>query len=169
MLSTEQVSINTMQVEIKSMMVGKKQLTLSLMRQIIEEPLIDEELLQFRGVAWGHVNYFWGDDKHKTFPNHMNIVWQKGNELRRSIVRMELQHEQCMVDRSERELRDVLKQIEYYHSYNGFEEKLNHLNRMASDHRKDIIDCHHRRDVFIPEYHKLVEPLKSLDHFYITV
>jgi len=40
---TTDVQIKTLQVDIKVLTVGKKQLTLSLMRQFIEEDIIDEE------------------------------------------------------------------------------------------------------------------------------
>jgi hypothetical protein len=168
-LSTEQVRINTMQVEIKSMMVGKKQLTLSLMRQIIEEPLIDEKELLFRGVPWGHVNYFWGDDKHKTYPNYINVVWQKGDVLRRSVIEMNLHHYDHCEKRCLREIKECLEQIKYYTQYPGFDNKIAGQKALLSSLQNDLKEHEYRRDVFIPKYHELVHPLKSLDHFYITV
>ncbi len=172
MLSTEQVRINTMQVEIKSMMVGKKQLTLSLMRQIIEEPLIDEKELLFRGVPWGHVNYFWGDDKHRTYPSYINVVWQKGDELRRSVIPMEKKYEDYLENRCRREITEVLKQIDYYSNLNqhlSFDKKLEEFNAQLVSQEDWLKQLIYMRDIYIPKYHELIEPLKSLDHFYITV
>ena len=172
MFTTEQVRINTMQVEIKSMMVGKKQLTLSLMRQIIEEPLIDEKELLFRGVPWGHVNYFWGDDKHKSYPRYINVVWQKGDVLRRSVVAMELPCQKYLENGCHRDIAALSKQIEYYsqlNTHNSFEQRLEGYTRELMGRQADLLSLEYRRNTYIPKYNELVQPLKSLDHFYITV
>ncbi len=169
MLSTEQVRINTMQVEIKSMMVGKKQLTLSLMRQIIEEPLVDEESILFKGIPWGHVNYFWGDDKHKSYPDYMNVVWQKSDVLRRNVIVMKLYHHEHSEKRCLKEIKECLEQIKYYTQYPGFDNKVSGQQALLASLQDDLKELDYRRAVFIPKYHELIEPLKSLDHFYITV
>lgn len=86
LISVNDVQIKGLTVEVKSLVVGRKQLTLSLMRQFIEEPIIDEEAMLLRGVPWGFINYFWGDDKDKTPENFIHLIWQKGDELRRCVL-----------------------------------------------------------------------------------
>ena len=173
MLLTEQVNINTMQIEIKSMMVGKKQLSLSLMRQIIQEDLIDFDKLLFKGVPWGHVNYFWGDDKHRSYPSAINVIWQKGNELRRSVINLNLRRDVYHEQRLVRDLAEIERDINYYLKDDYYrehaKEKIDKLNSVKADLQKQIDAEIYKRDVYIPNYHKLVEPLKSLDHFYLAV
>lgn len=142
------------------------------MRQIIEEPLIDEDKLLFRGVPWGHVNYFWGDDKHKTYPNYINIIWQNGSVLRRSIIEIKKNYESYLENRCRREIQDISKQLAYYESLNrenGFSDRIAALKNDLDDQETYLQQLEYMRDVYIPRYLKLVEPLKRLDHFYIAV
>ena len=78
----QDIKIQTATVAIQAMVIGPKQMTLAIFRQLIEEAIIDENLT-LRGVPWGHVRYL--------LPEPMtddvrHIVWQKGGELRRCIV-----------------------------------------------------------------------------------
>lgn len=91
LITVNDVQIKGLTVEIKSLTVGKKQLTLSLMRQFIEESIFDLEHMLLKGTPWGFINYFWGDDKEKTPDNYMHLIWQKGGELRRCVLRKEYQ------------------------------------------------------------------------------
>lgn len=79
--STEAV-LKTASVEVKTLTLKGKQMTLSVFRQLQKGTLIDPTTLKLNGVPWGKVNYFWGD----CMPNHLHIVWQLGNELRRDCI-----------------------------------------------------------------------------------
>jgi hypothetical protein len=81
-ITTREAKISTCAVEIKSLTVSGKQMTLSVCRQIQNEYIIDRDTGQLRGVPWGRINYFWGDCK----PNHLHVIWQKGDELRLACV-----------------------------------------------------------------------------------
>ncbi len=106
-LTTEDVAITTLSIEVKVMKIGKRQVTLAVFRQLPEEPLIDHLTGKLKGIPWGRVNYhiecsdavpvltyghetirkvFQEDGIKFTVP-HLHVVWQKGNELRRSVVR----------------------------------------------------------------------------------
>jgi len=87
LITIENVEIKGLTVEIKSLVVGRKQLTLSLMRQFINESIVDEDYMLLKGVPWGFINYFWGDDKDKTTNLYIHLIWQKQNELRRCVLR----------------------------------------------------------------------------------
>lgn len=76
--------IKTAQVEIKALTVSGKQVTQALFKQIPGEHLIDRDTLQLRGVPWGRVNYH--VDCNECSGDHMHIVWQLGDQLRRSVV-----------------------------------------------------------------------------------
>ena len=79
-LLAKEATVRTAIIEVRSMMISSKQVTLSVFRQLLKEPLVDPETGELRGVPWGTVNYFWPPCK----PNHLHIVWQKGDELRRA-------------------------------------------------------------------------------------
>lgn len=81
-LTTHEASVKTASVEIKALTVSGKQVTLAVFRQLKNEQLIDTYTGKLVGTPWGTVNYFFGDCRD----NHLHIVWQKGDELRRSCV-----------------------------------------------------------------------------------
>jgi hypothetical protein len=79
---THEAKVKTCSVEIKALAIRGKQVTLSVFRQLQEGCLVNHETGALNGQPWGKVNYFWGDCK----PNHLHVVWQKGDELRRDCV-----------------------------------------------------------------------------------
>jgi len=81
-INIEDANIKTATVEIKSLVISARKMTLSVFRQIQEEKIIDLDSLQLRGVPWGTINYFWGGDNAE-----LHVLWQKGAELRRALVR----------------------------------------------------------------------------------
>lgn len=83
-LTTETATITTAAIQIQTLTIGKKQVTLAVFRQLREEPLVAEDGT-LNGVPWGIVNYHpdkCGDD----YSDHWHIVWQRGSELRRSYI-----------------------------------------------------------------------------------
>lgn len=87
-LTVLNAEIKTANVEIKAIMVNHKQVTLSVFRQVQRESLIDEDCNTFNGIPWGTVNYFWpGNEKFSDGELYLHVLWQKGNELRRDLVR----------------------------------------------------------------------------------
>ena len=81
-ITTQEAIIHTVGVEVKSLTINGKQVTLAVFRQLKNEPLIDDETVQLRGVPCGIVNYFF----KPCDPDHLHVVWQKGSELRRACV-----------------------------------------------------------------------------------
>lgn len=82
-LTTETATITTAAIEIRTLTIGRKQVTLAVFRQLREEPLIAEDGT-LNGVPWGTVNYH--PDKCGDAKEHLHVVWQHGDELRRSYV-----------------------------------------------------------------------------------
>jgi hypothetical protein len=90
-INTKDASVKTVSIEVKQLVVSNRKLTLSVFRQIPEVP--EDEFLtfgenQYNGIPWGHVNYFWGNEKDFESPKFVrHILWQNNfNELRRSII-----------------------------------------------------------------------------------
>ena len=75
-LSVHDAKIKTVAVQIETMTVGGKQVTLSLFRQLREEDLIDGDGGTLNGVPWGYVNYCL--DKNCPRCGHRHLVWQRG-------------------------------------------------------------------------------------------
>lgn len=90
-LNVHNAQISTVKVEIKTLTISGKQVTLALFRQLIEEVLIEEDG-RLKGVAWGTVNYH--PDKCGDDAPHWHVVWQSGDELRRSKVSESYQPEE---------------------------------------------------------------------------
>lgn len=82
-LTTQNAQITTVAVEVKTLTISGKQVTLSVFRQLIHESLISVAGT-FTGIPWGHVNYHpW---KCEDATEHLHVVWQKDAELRRDAV-----------------------------------------------------------------------------------
>ncbi len=84
-ITTHEATVKTAAVEIKTLSVAGKQVTLSLFRQLKEEELIDPKTQTFRGLPWGTVNYCPSRDCAEG-GEHVHVVWQVGIELRRATV-----------------------------------------------------------------------------------
>jgi hypothetical protein len=115
-LTAQAAMVHTAQVEIQILRVGKKQVTLSMFRQLPVKPLVDwwamvdaeryatwEEAspLTLQGVPWGHVNYWWSGNEtdNNDYINEqgeldwryrrcsrLHLVWQDDAGLYRDIV-----------------------------------------------------------------------------------
>ncbi|MFF2184596.1 hypothetical protein [Streptomyces sp. NPDC058155] len=84
-LTTQNATITTAAVEVKTLTIRGKQVTLAVFRQLQETSMFksDGTLL---GEPWGVVNYH--PDKCADAPAHLHVVWQYGDELQRSAVQM---------------------------------------------------------------------------------
>jgi hypothetical protein len=83
-IDVNQVQIKTANIEIKAITLNSKQMTLAVFKQLQQEGLIDPKTLQLYGIPWGVINYH--PDKCSDANEHIHVMWQKGNELRRDIV-----------------------------------------------------------------------------------
>lgn len=83
-ITAREATIKTAAVEVKALTISGRQVTLSVFRQLKQEAILDEDTADLRGVPWGIVNYFWGDCAKAK--EHLHVVWQKGDELRRACV-----------------------------------------------------------------------------------
>jgi len=81
-VNVENATIKTAAVEIKTITVSGKQVTLSVFRQIQEEDIFNEDI-SLKGIPWGTVNYFWKTDNER---DKIHLLWQNGKELRRSVI-----------------------------------------------------------------------------------
>lgn len=84
-LTPQNATVTTATIQVQALTIGKRQVTLAVFRQLKEEPLIAEDSTLL-GEPWGVVNYH--PDKCADAPEHLHVVWQKGDELRRSAVQM---------------------------------------------------------------------------------
>src|SRR5215471_19434686 len=85
-ISVHEAIIKTATVEIKSLRIGARQMTLSVFRQLVNEDLISSDTGELLGVPWGLVNYFWQCCDADRTASHLHVVWQKGDCLRRACV-----------------------------------------------------------------------------------
>ena len=89
-MSTNHVTISTprvhtMQVTVRALRIGTKQVTQSVFRQLPKRSVWDDETGQFQGTPWGLVNYFWNDCSYSS-GTHLHVVWQDGERLFRDCV-----------------------------------------------------------------------------------
>jgi hypothetical protein len=82
-LTTQNATITTVAVEVKALAISGKQVTLSVFRQLQEEQLVADDGT-LNGVPWGYVNYH--PDRCGDQADHWHVVWQKSDQLRRSLV-----------------------------------------------------------------------------------
>jgi hypothetical protein len=92
-ITTHEATIKTAAVEIKTLTISGKQVTLAVFRQLRrDDTLINLQTGTFQGLPWGHVNYH-HDCESLSYAHsvgggssaHLHVVWQRGVELRHAI------------------------------------------------------------------------------------
>ena len=70
-------------VSVQNVMIGKRQLTLRVFKQILEEDIFGDEPNSLKGEAWGFINYLVND----YYSKFKHILWvTKEGELRRCYI-----------------------------------------------------------------------------------
>jgi hypothetical protein len=78
--------INETKVTVQNVMIGKRQLTQRVFRQIQQEKFLNLYDGILKGDIWGYVNYFWKDNRHLE-GKCKHILWVTENgELRRAFI-----------------------------------------------------------------------------------
>jgi hypothetical protein len=83
-LTVHNAEIRTATVEVKTLTLTGKQVTLAVFRQLREVPLHGEDRI-FRGQPWGWVNYC-PDKRCADLGTHRHVVWQSGSSLLRCTI-----------------------------------------------------------------------------------
>lgn len=83
-LTTQNATITTASVEVKTLTISGKQVTLAVFRQMEEASIISPLDAELAGEPWGRVNYH--PDKCADDKEHIHVVWEKDGELRRATV-----------------------------------------------------------------------------------
>lgn len=83
-LTTQNATITTAAVEVKTLTISGKQVTLAVFRQLEDETILKPLDATLVGEPWGRVNYH--PDKCADAAEHLHVVWQRGDELRRAYV-----------------------------------------------------------------------------------
>jgi hypothetical protein len=85
LVSVEDVTIQTAAVEIKTMLIGKKQMTVGMFRQLPSLDIMDvkDDEIELQGVVWGHVNHH---NSECVNLDHLHVVWQNGHVLYQSSI-----------------------------------------------------------------------------------
>lgn len=150
----EEAHLHTVEVSIQTVRIGKKQMTLSVYKQLQREESFTD-IFEPKGQFWGRVNYcpggVCGIDPKRRPSRHIHIVWQKGNELRRDYVRSD--YDPCNINDW-----DYDRTCFYMQSYYG--------TPMQYDNR-------HTRDNdakgFTEDYNAFLETIKALPQLFIAV
>lgn len=82
-LTVHNAQLSTATVQVRTLTISGKQVTLAVFRQLKDEPIISGKGT-LNGIPWGTVNYH--PDRCGDQPDHWHVVWQKGDELRRCSV-----------------------------------------------------------------------------------
>lgn len=81
-LHKQHAVVHTASIDVKIMRLDKRQVTMSVFRQLDEE-LIFAADGSLRGTPWGRVSYLWKDNREGTA---FHVVWQDGDRIKRSPV-----------------------------------------------------------------------------------
>lgn len=83
-VTVQEASIKTVGIEVKALTISAKQVTLAVFRQLDKATLLDTATATLNGEPWGRVNYH--PDKCADGREHLHIIWQHGDQLRRANV-----------------------------------------------------------------------------------
>lgn len=159
-LNAENAIIKTAAVEVKTLTISGKQVTLAVFRQLQESPLIvfnrNLSPVMLPGFPWGKVNYH-PDKCDSPREPHMHIVWQSGDTLYRSridelyieAVRRSWPDDYVM----RRDARGDAMSLHFYTHYG--------TSRVGQEVKLD--------GDMAEEYYALIEPLTQLDQLFIAV
>lgn len=84
-LTVHNAEVRTATVEVRTLTISGKQVTLAVFRQLREKPLIAEDGT-LNGTPWGTVNYHPDKCADQPYRPHLHMVWQSGIELLRTRV-----------------------------------------------------------------------------------
>jgi len=180
----DKLGIRTMEVGINVVTLGSKNLKNTILRQIKTEDIVDMENFCLKGIAWGSLNIFFGDDKDKTHNHFWHILWQDNNELRRCVIphchEFNSYNLSWATKRAE-EIRESLVSIQHrslvsiqhsmdqgYEPYVDYVDRISRLKTELYEQLEDIEKEKYRRDVWIPAYTELVKDFHDLPHFFIV-
>jgi hypothetical protein len=107
-LTVHNAAIATARVEIKTLTVSGKQVTLAVFRQLREEPLLIHDGV-LEGQPWGVVNYH--PDKCAALPSHWHVVWQRDTDLLRSMVYTQAVHDEFWPDEGDRLITAAVRDV----------------------------------------------------------
>lgn len=83
-LTPQNATVTTATITVQALTIGKKQVTLAVFRQLEDANIIKPLDAGLVGEPWGRVNYH--PDKCADEKEHIHVVWQKDDELRRATV-----------------------------------------------------------------------------------
>ena len=88
-IHVKNASVKEVSVTVQNVVIGKRQLTQRVFKQIQVAPIFDRDSEDLKGEAWGYVNYFWPDNEYRRH-QYKHILWvNKNGELRRCFVERE--------------------------------------------------------------------------------
>lgn len=86
LVTAKESTIKEVKVTVKNVIIGKRQLTQRVFKQIQRQGILNKKTGELNGHAWGYVNYFWSDNSYCS-DNYLHILWVNSQgELRRSMV-----------------------------------------------------------------------------------
>lgn len=90
-IKANEATVKTASVEVKTLTISGRQVTLAVFRQLELSSLIDPDGPTLRGIPWGRINYHGAQDcEARGCGSHIHVVWQEGDELRRDSVPTDL-------------------------------------------------------------------------------
>ncbi len=82
--------IKEVKVTVKNVIIGKRQLTQRVFRQIQVAEVVDWKTGKLKGQIWGYINYFWPDNKFYKH-HHRHLLWVTNTgEMRRCYLEASL-------------------------------------------------------------------------------
>lgn len=85
-IQQNETTVASVAVEVKTIIIGGRQFTKGLYAQVRSECIIDYDDCTLRGIPWGYIHLH--DKDCGGIMDHLHVVWQKGDELRKATVVM---------------------------------------------------------------------------------
>ncbi|MGW3984301.1 hypothetical protein [Streptomyces mirabilis] len=83
-LTPQNATVTTATIQVQALTIGNKQVTLAVFRQLEDADIINLLDASLSGEPWGRINYH--PDKCADEKEHIHVVWQEDDELRRATV-----------------------------------------------------------------------------------
>ena len=161
LIQIEDAKLKTLTVEIKSLVINGKQMTLAVFRQLPEESIFDDEM-NLRGVPWGLVRYRIDGN------NNPHVLWQNDDVLFRYQIRDYPPISTYKINKLQDEIRGKIEQgkkylISYNHTLEEYERREVRKYYSEEDRVKDITMVKHNIKAQSDEISTLTDSLLPLN------
>ncbi len=153
------LSLEELSVTIKTIKVNSRKMTLAVFKQLPEENIFHPKTLELKGIPWGKVNYYWGDQKPW---QGIQVVWTKDGILKRCFLKKYGEYKDYLKNRCSN------PEVEYDQIYKLRDLPFGVLTDVIKNARTGGIEEEAKAKEIFSKYKEVYSRLNEMDQLYIS-